>query len=275
MVWIDRGLDAATALGDLRGQIGALLSRARANLELGRIDRVLADVQRAEELCRGNPRENRVCLRFAKFLRAGAMVAKGDPDLAIALIDEVLREIDYPRQRVASQLAPMLILKARAELDRRHPGEALAVAREALKVAEANAPHPERSVSVGDALMIIARAQASAAGEPAQREVRFGDLDLSRPGDASTLYTRIRRAARVVCWTPGLLEVTARSRMKRCATEALARAVSDVDAPLLNSYYLARNPGSQLPMRSADAGRTSPLALVRAEVSTVHSQGGG
>lgn len=159
LAWIDRGLTAAAALDDHRGQIGALLNRARANLELGRGDRVLADVERAEAISQENPLENAVSLRIAKFLRAGLMLANGDPQAASIAIDEVLGELGYPDQRVAYQLAPMLILKARAELDRGDAAQALAIARDAVTVAEANAPNPERSATVGDALMIVARAE--------------------------------------------------------------------------------------------------------------------
>jgi hypothetical protein len=81
----------------------------------------------------------------------------------------VLGEVGYPRQRAAYQLAPMLMLKARAELERHDATKALAIAREALSAAEANAPHPQRSAAVGDALVIAARA-----------ERQLGDLQAAR-----------------------------------------------------------------------------------------------
>jgi hypothetical protein len=55
-------------------------------------------------------------------------------------------------------------LKARAELALSRNAEALATAREAHAVAQANAPYPERSANVGAALMAIAEAQR-ASGE--------------------------------------------------------------------------------------------------------------
>jgi UrcA family protein len=107
-------------------------------------------------------------------------------------------------------------------------------------------------------------AHADDAREPRQREVRYDDLDLSQPRGALKLYGRIHRAAKVVCWTRGVLEVTERPKMKRCAAQALARAVAEVDAPLLSDYYLARNPGSPLPMRTADTdvSRSQARAVV-------------
>jgi UrcA family protein len=98
----------------------------------------------------------------------------------------------------------------------------------------------------------MSSACADNARELRQREVRYGDLDLTQTRDALKLYSRIHSAANSVCRTSGLIEVMARPRMKRCAAQALARAVADVDAPLLSDYYLARNPGSPLPIRTAD-----------------------
>jgi UrcA family protein len=95
-------------------------------------------------------------------------------------------------------------------------------------------------------------AHADDAREPRQREVRYDDLDLSQSRGALKLYGRIRRAAEEVCSIPGLMAVTARPKMTRCAAQALARAVAEVDAPLLSDHYLARNPGSLLPLRTAD-----------------------
>ena len=193
MKWIDLGLNAAIDQNDHRGQIGALLSRARAHLERGRPDRALADVQSAENLCHENPQENRVSLRSAKFLRAGVRVAQHLPEAAVAEIDAVLGEIGYPRQRVANQLAPMLTLKARAEFELGRFADALATARDALVVAEANAPQPDRSAHVGDALILIARTEQQLGElEDARAAAQRADAILSKamgPG-----HSKVREA---------------------------------------------------------------------------------
>ncbi len=72
------------------------------------------------------------------------------------------------------------------------------------------------------------------------RRVNFADLDLTRSEGAAVLYARISGAAREVClpaatWVPQLL-----FRAYRCREEAIARAVADVNAPALTSYYLAK-----------------------------------
>jgi UrcA family protein len=72
------------------------------------------------------------------------------------------------------------------------------------------------------------------------RTVKFADLNLTRNEGAAVLYARISAAAREVClpastWVPQLL-----FRAYRCREEAIARAVADVNAPVLTSYYLAK-----------------------------------
>jgi UrcA family protein len=68
-----------------------------------------------------------------------------------------------------------------------------------------------------------------------QQVVSYGDLNLETEADASTLLKRIESAARKVC---GLDRVTVlplamQYELQVCANEAAARAVNDVNAPLL------------------------------------------
>ncbi len=141
-------MDAGAALRSRLTQVGALLNRAQAHVLLGRPEPALADIEAAERLAQGD----RDVLRAARFLRAQLLVARGEPTAAIGELDEILADIDYPHRRAANRLAPILILKARAEL-------ALARTGDAQAIAEANAPRPERSAIVGAALMVIAEAQ--------------------------------------------------------------------------------------------------------------------
>jgi UrcA family protein len=77
--------------------------------------------------------------------------------------------------------------------------------------------------------------------EQLQRIVKYGDLNLEESASAGTLYARIDVAAREVCdppeirgFRPLLVEIN------RCRAQAVAKAVADVDAPKLTSYYEAR-----------------------------------
>lgn len=88
------------------------------------------------------------------------------------------------------------------------------------------------------ALTLYATATASLAAAPADdvrhQVVRFADLDLTRPAGAQALYRRIKHAARDVCETFDRLGYD-----PSCANRAMARAVADVDAPLLTARYQA------------------------------------
>ena len=67
-----------------------------------------------------------------------------------------------------------------------------------------------------------------------RKEIHFADLNLNHSAGAKRLHQRIRLAARQLCGEPNPL-VPARAR--RCADEATARAVADVNSPLLTKYH--------------------------------------
>jgi len=156
--WLDRGLAIAERLENHGARIGALLSRARANVLRGHLDRVPADLEGAERLARDNPGENIVPMRDARFIRAEWLLAGGDAAAALREVEINFKEIGYPQKRVANQLALMVLVKARAELALGRPEAALVAARDALAIAEVDAPKPEHSAVVGAALMVMAQA---------------------------------------------------------------------------------------------------------------------
>jgi tetratricopeptide (TPR) repeat protein len=163
--WLDRGVEIAERLQNHGAHIGSLLNRARANVLLGRLDRVPADIEAAERLARDNPGENIVPMRDARFIRAEWLLARGEAAAAIREIEINFAEIGYPRQRVANQLALMMLVKARAELALGQPTAAVATARDALAIAEVDSPKPEQSATVGAALMVIAQASRALGDE--------------------------------------------------------------------------------------------------------------
>jgi UrcA family protein len=77
-------------------------------------------------------------------------------------------------------------------------------------------------------------------GEVATRRVNFADLDLTRSAGVAVLYARIKSAAGEVCQPVNAREVESVMRSNRCTPQAIARAVADVNAPALTSYYLAK-----------------------------------
>lgn len=78
--------------------------------------------------------------------------------------------------------------------------------------------------------------------EFAQRTVKYADLDLSHAEGVEALYARIRAAAKLVC-APSFAnwEWEASRSTRPCIDQAIARAVVDVNAPMLTSYYTAKS----------------------------------
>lgn len=157
--WLDHAVDSAAANSEIRSQIGALLSRARASLVLRRHERVLADLAAAEKLAKGNAGENAAPLRSIRLMHAELLEAQGDFRGSLAQVDAILAEIGYPKVRVANQLASMLTVKARVELALGRDDVALATARDAVSIARDNAPNADQSAHVGAALMALAQVQ--------------------------------------------------------------------------------------------------------------------
>jgi tetratricopeptide (TPR) repeat protein len=160
--WFDRAVNTAQSLNNRLDQIGAYLGRAQGHVFLGRFDGVEQDLAAAERLAQDNPGENRDYMRAARFIRAQMQMARGEHEAVVKELNAILAEVEYPQRRVASRLAPMLILKARAELALGRKEAALATARDALSIAEAIATNPGQSADVGGALMAMAESQRAA-----------------------------------------------------------------------------------------------------------------
>jgi UrcA family protein len=66
--------------------------------------------------------------------------------------------------------------------------------------------------------------------------VKFQDLDVNSAAGAATLYWRIHRAANLVCGVNEHSVLPSQPRL-RCAKDAEARAVAQVNIPRLTAYY--------------------------------------
>ena len=77
-----------------------------------------------------------------------------------------------------------------------------------------------------------AQATISAADKVAQEVVSYADLDLTNEADAAKLLQRIKSAASRVCSvrSAGLIPMELRSPLQKCADNATARAVADVES---------------------------------------------
>jgi UrcA family protein len=77
-------------------------------------------------------------------------------------------------------------------------------------------------------------AHATAARSVQQQVVSYADLNLDNEADAAVLFGRIKNAARKVCGqSRGLIPMELQYHMQTCVDDATARAVADVNAPLL------------------------------------------
>jgi UrcA family protein len=80
--------------------------------------------------------------------------------------------------------------------------------------------------------MQSARAQG-AAGEPAQRIVRYGDLDLTQQTGTAILLRRLQSASRSVCSALDDSQLAHRDALRACEARALADAVHAVNSAQL------------------------------------------
>jgi UrcA family protein len=78
--------------------------------------------------------------------------------------------------------------------------------------------------------------------EFAQRTVNFRTLDLTRDEGVARLYSRIRSAAELVCEPASVEQLKSSVRTRRCQSEAVARAVADVNVPALTNLHEGKKP---------------------------------
>jgi UrcA family protein len=76
---------------------------------------------------------------------------------------------------------------------------------------------------------------------PQSVTIRYGDLDLSQPADASALYARIRSAARQVCAAADAPGAARRVEWSACRREAAERAVTALGSEAVARLHAARH----------------------------------
>jgi UrcA family protein len=88
---------------------------------------------------------------------------------------------------------------------------------------------------------LSAVAAVTPSDEVPSRRVTYADLDLTRKTGVTVLYARIKSAAREVCLPVyGRVAQDHNMASQQCREQALARAINDVNAPGLTSYYLEK-----------------------------------
>ena len=70
--------------------------------------------------------------------------------------------------------------------------------------------------------------------------VRYSDLNLSQPQDASTLYNRIQRAARAACEDDEAASLARLQRFHKCVDQAVTNAVAAINSQQLTELHEAQ-----------------------------------
>lgn len=81
---------------------------------------------------------------------------------------------------------------------------------------------------------------ASEYEEPRNVVVRYSDLNLSQPQDASTLYSRIQRAAREACENGEAASLARLQQFHRCVDQAVTNAVAAISSQRLTEIHEAQ-----------------------------------
>lgn len=104
-----------------------------------------------------------------------------------------------------------------------------------------------RALTIGAIITLgFSAATASAAGLAAdQALVRYPDLDLSKMAGAAALYSRISHAARVVCQAFDSRQPDMTAKYDACLQQAVAKAVADVNSPLVSQYHELHTKGDR------------------------------
>jgi len=99
--------------------------------------------------------------------------------------------------------------------------------------------------------LIASVATVLAAGSAvAQDRVAIEYTDIATSSDAEVLYHRIRNAAEAVCPQDSVLGLYGHSVSRKCQRKAVAKAVAEVDNPLLTARHHGET-GGQLYSSSA------------------------
>jgi UrcA family protein len=86
----------------------------------------------------------------------------------------------------------------------------------------------------------LAGVSAAADSDTRSMTVSYGDLNLSDPQGAATLYRRIAQAAHAVCDSSDE-SPWSKAAVRKCVSKAIADAVTKVGQPQLIAVYNAKN----------------------------------
>ncbi len=74
--------------------------------------------------------------------------------------------------------------------------------------------------------------------------IDYSDVDIGTPAGASVLYQRIVNASQEVCHQESVLGLNGYFIWRKCVRDAISRAVSNVDNPLVTARHHGDTPGT-------------------------------
>jgi len=96
-------------------------------------------------------------------------------------------------------------------------------------------------LTLGSLVGVLGLASAGAAtprdSEPTAVVVKYGDLNLATDAGVKALYQRITYAARQACPDPAINDLIFRQRVEDCRSQAVARAIREVDNSRLAALH--------------------------------------
>jgi tetratricopeptide (TPR) repeat protein/tRNA A-37 threonylcarbamoyl transferase component Bud32 len=162
LIWYDKGLAVAHEEQNLKVQLYAHGNRARALIALRRYPDVERELNAVAELARNDPGASLRPATRAQITRAELLLIQGYPAQARSQLDPLLTAVRDPKGGLGIYLGAALLLSSRIDLAQRHAQDAETAAKEALSTFEKRARQPEQSADVGEALLLLAQAQAAA-----------------------------------------------------------------------------------------------------------------
>jgi len=159
-VWGERALASARSGGNVGVQVFALATLAEAEERLGRHARAAAFAHDAADLI--DPESDPRLRAAVAYARTFLALARSQPQEAQAAVASLLQTIGYPDSAkvLAFQSADLqLLLAARVALKAENATDAARLSTEALELATGVARDPQRSATVGEARLLLARAR--------------------------------------------------------------------------------------------------------------------
>jgi len=160
VVWGERALSSARAGGNLGAEVFALAMLAEVEERLGHHQRAAALAHDAASLIQpdSDPRL-RASVAYARTLIALHRHHLHEAQAASAVLLEAIGYPDSAKLHAFQAADLQLLLAARVALGSGNPGDAARLSAQALEIATAVARDPQRSATVGEARLVLARAR--------------------------------------------------------------------------------------------------------------------